>query len=548
MIFFAFIFNHLISKPLKIIFVRDGEMIEISAARRRYIFGLCLILLVVLCWVSGDAFTKVIFHTQDFDKPFFVVYFKSAMFTVYLLKLLKFLPDKLRAVFSPERNPDDLLGPSSYEKLEYSDDDSEMVSETEQEELLPDLSIQALDKPINGYVSHRDVPKKSSLKKAHNLNLETSFLTAMGTTSPGTLSPNLSVSNFESSTSSRRIKFRNVAEVRCLASHDLTLQREARRPYNSTSSFSRFTFKQHMYTAILYTLLWFIGNYFNVLALSKAKLSYVEILSATSSVFVLFLGAAFPVSAVDKISVSKIVSVIICFIGVALLFVHQNSNDPPTVDILPIHIRSVTVDSRTITDSDNLFGSMFAIGAAFIYAVYVVYFRKVAGSAEGEEEKVDIVLFLGTVGLLSSILLLPLFPILHYSDIETFSLPNLTQLKYLLITALVGTVISDLLWLWSTLLTSSLVATIGLALTTPVSLLFDILIQKNEFSFPFFVGTAMIMITFIILNILSFRNYSDPVLDLYMFVYHKIKLRCSSSERDEISALLQDNVSTEGDV
>ena len=44
------------------------------------------------------------------------VYFKSAMFMVYLLKLFKYVPRLFSKCMVPVRNPDELLGPSSYER------------------------------------------------------------------------------------------------------------------------------------------------------------------------------------------------------------------------------------------------------------------------------------------------------------------------------------------------------------------------------------------------------------------------------------------------
>ena len=76
-----------------------------------------------------------------------------------------------------------------------------------------------------------------------------------------------------------------------------------------------------------------------------------------------------------------------------------------------------------------------------------------AGSPDGSEDPVDIVLFFGTIGAMSAVFLLPLFPILHYSGLESFEWPDVTDWKYLVFTALLGTVISDMLWLWSSLLT-----------------------------------------------------------------------------------------------
>ena len=74
-------------------------------------------MLVVICWVGGDELTQLVYKKKKFEKPFFLVYFKSAMFIVYLVKLIKYLPKLCSHCVVPVRNPEELLGPSSYERL-----------------------------------------------------------------------------------------------------------------------------------------------------------------------------------------------------------------------------------------------------------------------------------------------------------------------------------------------------------------------------------------------------------------------------------------------
>ena len=325
---------------------------------------------------------------------------------------------------------------------------------------------------------------------------------------------------------SKHIKYKAVPEVRCLAPRHLTEQQEPRRPYNAHAALSRLSFREHIKVASIYSLLYFLGNYLNVLALKKTALTYVEVLTSTSTVFVLFMSAAFPVGFQDKISLTKFLGIIVNMAGVVTLALSHNRGD------------DVTTSETELT---SLFGIMFSIASALIFAVYVVYFNRMAGSPDGSDDRVDIVLFFGTVGAISAVFLLPLFPILHYSGLETFEWPDVTDWKHLIISALLGTVISDMLWLWSTLLTTSLIATLGLGLTTPTALIVDIMVNRQTFSVQFFLGVVLILVSFVVLNVLSFVDYSDPVLRWAKSLHESVKKRWGSNPRteSEIQSLLE---------
>lgn len=56
--------------------------------------------------------------------------------------------------------------------------------------------------------------------------------------------------------------------------------------------------------------------------------------------------------------------------------------------------------------------------------------------------------FAGFVGLWCALVLWPGFFILHYSQAEEFQLPDKKQWLLILTNGLVGTVLSEFLWLW----------------------------------------------------------------------------------------------------
>jgi solute carrier family 35 protein F5 len=59
-----------------------------------------------------------------------------------------------------------------------------------------------------------------------------------------------------------------------------------------------------------------------------------------------------------------------------------------------------------------------------------------------------IVNYVGFVGLFNLLLLWPLFFVIHYMGMETFEWPTHRQWVFLIINGIVGTVFSEVLWLW----------------------------------------------------------------------------------------------------
>lgn len=65
---------------------------------------------------------------------------------------------------------------------------------------------------------------------------------------------------------------------------------------------------------------------------------------------------------------------------------------------------------------------------------------------------------IGFVGLWNLILMWPVFFVLHFTEIEEFELPNKRQLIILCINGLIGTVLSETLWLWYVILINCLIS------------------------------------------------------------------------------------------
>jgi solute carrier family 35, member F5 len=89
---------------------------------------------------------------------------------------------------------------------------------------------------------------------------------------------------------------------------------------------------------------------------------------------------------------------------------------------------------------------------------------------------------------------------LYFYSIEVWITPDLQTFGYILLNGLIGTALSDYLWLLSVLLTSPVVATLGLSLTIPVSMVCDFIIHGTNFDFVYILGSVLVLIGFIVVN------------------------------------------------
>jgi solute carrier family 35 protein F5 len=108
------------------------------------------------------------------------------------------------------------------------------------------------------------------------------------------------------------------------------------------------------------------------------------------------------------------------------------------------------------------------------------------------------------VGLFNAVFLLPLFPILNYTGVEIFEWPNLPALGAMTLNAIFGTVISDFCWCKSVVLLGPLLPTLGIALTIPLAMLYNVIIEGQSFSEIYCLGSVIIVFAFLAL---SARDY-----------------------------------------
>ncbi|KAJ8936034.1 hypothetical protein NQ318_015440 [Aromia moschata] len=298
----------------------------------------------------------------------------------------------------------------------------------------------------------------------------------------------------------RSVRFNKLAEVRHMSETDATEALLARLSYQASlrageiakRAASRLPILHVANIALVFCLLWFVANYTYQLALSETEAGMVNVLSSTSSLFTLILAAIFSSNQADRFTVSKLVAVFLSITGIVLV----SFSDVSLEKEIPV-------------------GAVQSLFSAFFYATYLVFLRKKVD----HEDKIDIPLFFGFVGLFNLVLLWPLFFFLHFSKIEIFEWPTKEQMMFLLLNGLLGTVISEALWLWGCFLTSSLMATVSMSLTIPMTMLADVLLKKVPYPILFYSGTVPMLVAFVAVTILSHYENWDPIFSVLRCAY-----------------------------
>jgi solute carrier family 35 protein F5 len=129
---------------------------------------------------------------------------------------------------------------------------------------------------------------------------------------------------------------------------------------------------------------------------------------------------------------------------------------------------------------------MFAIIGAAFYAAYSVVLK-------GKGQGVDMVLLFALVGPINFALFFIGIPILSLIGVEPWEMPNGLEVGFLIVNALFGTVLSDMLWALSVQCLNPTLCTVGLTLTIPLAIFADILIFNLEFSYFYIIGTILVV-------------------------------------------------------
>jgi len=444
---------------------------QLSPVLRAQRFGLGLLILLVVdfIWVASSELTEFIFREQHFSKPFFSTYIKTSMFMLYLPGFILYKPWREQCTLSLTVRQTRENAGNDYRRVSGDSESERSGGEGE------DLESDQDDINSSTGTLHRSLSEPRYLP-----------VSGMGLGS-GTDS--------EPDTSNRKVRFNRVAEVREMSAREALHANLARLSYAASlraqsalrRAANRLGVLETAQLALNFNFLWFLGNYSYQAALAYTEAGIVNVLSASSCFFTLLLSAMFPSTSADSPTLTKLCAVCFTLVGVVL----------------------VSYSDLKLQDDDGLVpkGALWALAGSLAYSSYIVFLRRKID----HEEKLDVPMFLGFVGLFSFVGLWPLLLVLHYTEVEAFQWPNQQQWAALLLNGAVGTVLSELLWLFGCFYTSSLVATLAISLTIPLTMFADVLVRAVHYDLLFYVGSVPMFLSFFIVAVLTHWNNWDPI-------------------------------------
>uniref|UniRef100_A0AC34FAQ4 EamA domain-containing protein n=1 Tax=Panagrolaimus sp. ES5 TaxID=591445 RepID=A0AC34FAQ4_9BILA len=433
---------------------------------------------VRLCYDVGSAeSTRYLFSDLHFQRPFFTTYIKSLMFTLFLIKsCLK--NDDEKSVTAAD-------GSTNYSKLEEQTESEEESDGFEIESLTP-----AEFEPLH-FTDDTESDRPPTPIRSKSISLfdemdesDDGFgnFTEKDKYSPPPLSTAAEASSSNKSLAAkvrdktRRVKFALFREVRRMPASIAFEARLARFSYNRTAgpcdNCSKSPFLTYLF---LFAPLWFLSSTTYQGALVFDDVSFVTLISSSSSLFILIFGALNPQKNSDRFSYLKLFLVLMNLCGVG--FISELSG--------------------------TTWGLILSISSAFCYAAFLHSFSTIS-STRG---KVDRALMFGSMGLFSIFACTPVILIAHYTGIERqIPLPTQQQMAFVVLTGLIGSIFADYLWIWATELTSPLISSLSLTLSIPLSFVADSLLRGTTPTFAQIISSFPIMISFIGASLIQNTN------------------------------------------